>query len=116
MGASLLALAKSIINFNQTVNLFSIIQVTLEHIHVTFEGKAKRFYRKMICKQSKIASYVYPQNSNHLRSHLRAIMALDYSRLIRPGKKSGRSFCVRQVYFTKTCQRIWVRVNQLFIP
>ena len=54
-------------------------------------------------------------NGNHLRSHLRAIMALDHRRLIRPGKKSGRIFCVRQVYFTKSCQQIWVHVNQPFI-
>ena len=63
-----------------------------------------------------IASYVHRKNSNHLRSHLRAIMALDHRRLIRPGKKSGRIFCVRQVYFTKSCQQIWVSVNQPFIP
>ena len=30
-------------------------------------------------------------------------MALDQRRLIRPGKKSGRIFCVRQVYFTNSC-------------
>ena len=39
---------------------------------------------------------------NHLRSHLRAIMALDHSRLGVENKflenKSGRIFCVRQVY------------------
>ena len=45
---------------------------------------------------------------NHLRSHLRAIMALDHRRLIRPGKKSGQIFCVRQVYFANSCQQIWV--------
>ena len=34
------------------------------------------------------SSYVHPQNSNnHLRSHLRAIIALDHRRVIRPGKK-----------------------------
>ena len=39
-------------------------------------------------------------------------MALDHRGLIRPGKKkSGRIFCVPQVYFTK---QIWVRVNQPF--
>ena len=43
-------------------------------------------------------------------------MALDHRRLIRPGKKSGQIFCVRQVYFAKSCQQIWVRVNQPFIP
>ena len=29
--------------------------------------------------------------------------------------KSGRIFCVRQVYFTKSCQQLWGRVNQPFI-
>ena len=33
-----------------------------------------------------------PQNSNHLRSHLRGIMALDHRRLIRPGKKIRPNF------------------------
>ena len=46
-------------------------------------------------------------------------MALDHSRLGLENKflenKSGRIFCVRQVYFTKSCQQIWVRVNQPFI-
>ena len=42
-------------------------------------------------------------------------MALDHRRLIRPGKKkSGRTFWVPQVYFTKSCQQIWVRINQPF--
>ena len=58
-------------------------------------------------------------NSNHLRSHSRAIMALDHSRLGLENKflenKSGRIFCVRQVYFTKSCQQVWGRVNQPFI-
>ena len=67
-----------------------------------------------------IALYVHPKNSNHLRSHLRAIMALDHSRLGLENKflenKSGRIFCVRQVYFTKSCQQVWGRVNQPFIP
>ena len=66
-----------------------------------------------------IALYVHPKNSNHLRSHLRAIMALDHSRLGLENKflenKSGRIFCVRQVYFTKSCQQVWGRVNQPFI-
>ena len=39
-----------------------------------------------------IALYVHPKNSNHLRSHLRAIMALDHRRLIRPGKKIRPNF------------------------
>ena len=41
------------------------------------------------------------KNSNHLRSHLRAVMAVDYSRLGLE-KKSGRIFSVRQVCFTKS--------------
>ena len=64
-----------------------------------------------------ITSYVHPKNSNHLRSHLRAIMALDH-RKIKLGleKNQVKFFCVRQVYFTKSSQQIWVRVNQPFIP
>ena len=66
-----------------------------------------------------IAVYIHPKNSNHLRSHLRAIMALDHSRLGLENKflenKSGRIFCVRQVYLTKSCQQLWERVNQHFI-
>ena len=38
-------------------------------------------------------------------------MALDHSRLGLENK-SGRFFCVRQVYFTKSCQQVWGRVNQ----
>ena len=59
------------------------------------------------------------KNSNNLRSHLRGIAALDHSRLGLENKflenKSGRIFCVRQVYFTKSCQQVWGRVNQPFI-
>ena len=61
-----------------------------------------------------IALYLHSKNSNRLRSHLRAIMALDHSRLGLENK-SGRMFCVRQVYFTKSCQQVWGRVNQPFI-
>ena len=65
-----------------------------------------------------IALNVDPKNS--LWSHLRAIMALDHSRLGVENKflenKSGRIFCVRQVYFTNSCQQIWVPANQPFIP
>ena len=61
-----------------------------------------------------MALYVNPKNSNHDRSHLRAIMALDHSTLGLENK-SDRIFCVRQVYYTKSCQQIWVRVNQPFI-
>ena len=63
-----------------------------------------------------IALYVHPNNSNYLQSHLRAVMALDRSRLGLENK-SGRMFLVRQekVYCTKSCQQIWLRVNQPFI-
>ena len=47
-------------------------------------------------------------------------MALDHSRLGLENEflenKSGRIFCVRQVYLTKSCQQLWVRVNQHFVP
>ena len=66
-----------------------------------------------------IALYVQPKNSNHFRSHSRAIMALQHSRLDMENKflknKSGRIFCFRQVYFTNSCQRIWGCVNQPLI-
>ena len=71
-----------------------------------------------------IALYVHSRNSNHLRSHLRAIMALDQSRLGLENKflenKLGRFFCVRQVYVIKSCQPIWSRgtilLYFLYIP
>ena len=83
-----------------------------------FEGKANRF-----CSETSyielIALHVHPKNSNHLRSHSGAKMALDHSRLGLENKflenKSGRIFCFRQVYFTKSCQQIWGCVNQPFI-
>ena len=66
-----------------------------------------------------IAVYIHPKNSNYLRSHFRAIMALDHCRLGLENEflenKSGRIFCVRQVYLTKSCQQLWERVNQHFI-
>ena len=39
-----------------------------------------------------LINYVHPKTGNHLRSHLRAIMALDHRRLIRPGKKIRPNF------------------------
>ena len=79
--------------------------------------KLSDFGVKQILYRVDIALYVHPKNS--LRSHLRAIMALDHSRLGVENKflenKSGRIFSVRQVYFTNSCQQIWVRTNQLFI-
>ena len=66
-----------------------------------------------------IALYAHTKNSNNLQSHLRDIMALDHSRLGLENKflenKSGRIFCVRQVYFTKSCRQVWGLVNQPFI-
>ena len=63
-----------------------------------------------------IALYVHPKDSNHLRSHLRAITALDHNRFCLENKllenKSGLIFCFRPVYFKKSCQEIWVRANQ----
>ena len=57
--------------------------------------------------------YVHPKNS------IAIIMALDHSRLGLENKflenKSGWIFCVGQVYFTKSCQQVWGRVNQPFI-
>ena len=77
---------------------------------MTFEGKAKWFWRET-SNIELITLYVHPKNSNHLRSHSRAIMALNHSGL---GLEniSGRIFCVRQVYFTKSCQQFWGCVNQ----
>ena len=85
---------------------------------MTFDGKAK-WFRSETSYFELIALYVHPKNTNHLRSHSRAIMALDHNRLCLENKllenKSGRSFCFRRVYFTKSCQQIWGCVNQPFI-
>ena len=43
-------------------------------------------------------------------------MAIDHRRSIRLRKKTSQRFGVRQVYFAKSCQQIWVRVDQPFIP
>ena len=57
------------------------------------------------------------KNSNYLRSHSRAVMALDQSRLGLENKflenKLGRFFCVRQVYVIKSCQPIRWRGTSL---
>ena len=49
-----------------------------------------------------IPLYAHIKNRNNLRSYIRDIMALDHSRLGQENKflenKSGRIFCVRQVY------------------
>ena len=65
-----------------------------------------------------IALYLHPINSNHLRSHLWAIMAFGHSRLGLENcfleNKSGRIGCVRQVYFTKSCQQSGCVSNLLY--
>ena len=59
---------------------------------------------------------------NSLWSHLRAIVALDHSRLGVEKKTLGkqtRSNFLRStslLKFTTSCQQIWVRANQPFIP
>ena len=62
---------------------------------MTFEGKAKLFWSETSYIEL-IALYVHPKNSKHVRSHSRAIMALDHSRLGLKNKflenKSGRIF------------------------
>ena len=82
--------------------MYFTIQLTFEYIHVTFEGKAilsdlEKTNLQTAQEWTKsyielIASYVHPKTGNHLRSHLRAIMALDHRRLIRPGKKIRPNF------------------------
>ena len=54
---------------------------------MTFEGKAKWFWRETSYIKL-ITLYVHPKNSNHLRSHSRAIMSLDHNARIRPGKQN----------------------------
>ena len=64
----------------------------------------------------KYSLYVHPKNSNNLRSHSRAIMALHYSRLDLQDKFLAEFFAFQwQVYVTKFCQHIWGYVNQPFI-
>ena len=60
-----------------------------------------------------IAWYVHPKNSNHLRSHLRAIITPDHSRLCLENK-SGRIFCVRQVLILYKILQVWDVQNQPF--
>ena len=78
----------------------------------------------MLYRVDSLVHYVHPKNSNHLWSHSWARMALDHSRLGLENKflenKSGRFFCVRQVYVIKSCQPIWSRgtilLYFLYIP
>ena len=51
-----------------------------------------------------IASYLHPKTGNRLRSFfLRAIMALDHRRLIRPGKNSGFKFTLQNLANKSGC-------------
>ena len=85
------------------------------------EGKPVRAYNITQCRRHCLLAQgeviLESKNCNHPGSHLRAVMALDHSRLGLENKfaenKSGRIFYVRQVYCTKSCQQIWVRVNNL---
>ena len=85
---------------------------------MTFDGTAKWFWSETSYIEL-IALYVHPKNSNHLRSHSRAIMALDHSRLGLENKflenKSGRIFLGSTGLFTNSCQQIWGCANQPFI-
>ena len=69
---------------------------------MTFKGKAKWFYSETSCIEL-IAIYVHPKNSNHIRSHPRAIMALDHSRLGPKNKflknKSGQVRCLTSLLY-----------------
>ena len=96
------------------------------------------FREKIICKQFKLRvnlilhrvdSLICTPKKQHSQKRRESgiwepllwtlIMALDHSRLGLENKflenKSGRIFCVRQVYFTKSCQQVWGRVNEPFI-
>ena len=66
-----------------------------------------------------ITLYEHPKNSNHLRSHLRAIMALDHSRLGLENwfleNKSGWVFCVWQVLYKILPTNLGACQNQPFL-
>ena len=74
---------------------------------MTFEKSEKKFHIELI------ALYVYPKNSNHLRSHSRAIMALDHSRSGLENK-SGRIFWRSTCLPYKILPTTSMRVNQPF--
>ena len=77
---------------------------------------------RLSCKQSKLRVNLILRRVDSLictPKNSIATMALDHSRLGLENKsletKSGRIFWVRQVYFAKSCQQVWGRVNQPFI-
>ena len=88
--------------------MYSTIQLTLKHIQVTFQGKAKWCYRKIICKQPKsepkylilhrVDSLICtPRNwQSSSITFIKSQMAFDHRRLVRPGKK------IRQNFFRST--------------
>ena len=81
---------------------------------MTFEGKAKWFGSETSYIEL-IALYGHPKNSSHLRSHSRAKMALDRSRL---GLEKNQAEFFAFDKFTLqnlACQQIWGCVNQPFI-
>ena len=107
--------------------MYSKIQITLQHIHVTFEGRRRKIFCKEPPRVKQILHQVYSLICTPKKWQPPLIIfkshngqALDHRRLIRPGKKSGRILCVRHVYFTKSNQQIWVSENQpfyhLYIP
>ena len=74
---------------------FSFLRSTPHEFQSLSDFREKQFANSPEANQilyELIASYVHPKNSNHLRSHLRAIMALDHRRLIRPGKEIRPNF------------------------
>ena len=80
----------------------------LEHIHVTFEGKAKWFWSET-CYIELIALYIMcTQKIAIIFDHIHEpeCMALDHSRLGLENKflenKSGQIFCCQQVYTFQT--------------
>ena len=113
------------LKFNNLAPLTVKIKIQIHHFAIYYGKQTLKGVlfsnEKMSCRHTKspFDTLRRLKNSNHLRSHLRAIMFLDHSRLGLENKfwenKSGRIFCVRQVYFTKSCLQIWGRVNQPFI-
>ena len=97
--------------------MYSTIQLPLEHIHVTFEGKSKYFREKWFAAAQEwtnkssielIASYICTRK-NWQSS---AITFKSHNGSWSPWKNNQPEFfCVRQVYCTKSCEQIWVRVN-----
>ena len=77
-------------DLNQTINLYSTIQLTLDNFSWLLRERLRDFREKYFANTQEwtksyielIASYVHPKTGNHLRSHLR----------VRPGKKIRSKF------------------------